>query len=279
MKKILIALAAVGLTGVAVPALASPESDLAEFQGYFKKKFPDVPFEEFSNGIYALPIAKDRREEWESIMDFPPFELELEKGKELWEKPMKSGKTMASCFKNNGVNIAQGYPYWDESTRQVRTIEMDINACRKRNGEEEFKDLNAGDMPAVAAHMKSLSKGQKVKIDLSKPGAVAAYEKGKQFYWARRGQLNFACAHCHVGNAGKFIRGNILSAGLGHGVAFPTYRASWGRLGTLHNRYAGCNKQVRAQALKPQSEEYRALELYETYMNTGLPLTAPSHRP
>lgn len=280
IKKMLFGLAAMGCAMVApLAAQATPEQDLKEFQDYFKKKFPDVSFDEFSNGIYALPVAKDRREEWESIMEFPPFELELEQGKTLWETPMKSGKTMASCFKNGGVNIVQGYPYWDEATRQVRTLEMDINACRKRNGEAEFTDLNKGPLATVAAYMKSLSKGQRIKLDLSSAGAQEAFEKGKNFYWGRRGQLNFACAHCHVGNAGKFIRGNILSTGLGHGAGFPTYRADWGYIGTLHHRYAGCNNQVRAKPLKPQSEEYRALELYETYMNTGLPLTAPSHRP
>lgn len=278
MKKLLIACTVLGLLG-AVTAQASPETDLAEFQNYFKKKFPDVPFEEFSHGIYGLPVAKDRRAEWEAIMEFPPFEIDLENGKALWEKPMKSGKSMASCFKNNGANIAQSYPYWDDTSKQVRTLEADINACRKKNGEEEFKDLAKGELAAVTAHMKSLSKGQKIKIDLSNPGAVQAYEKGKQFYWARRGQLNFACSHCHVENSGKSIRGNILSAGLGHGTGFPTYRSEWGYLGTLHQRYAGCNSQVRAKPLKLQGDEYRALELYETYMNTGLPLTAPSHRP
>ena len=278
MKKLLLVLAALGLLG-SLQAQASPQSDLAEFQNYFKKKFPDVQFDEFSNGIYGLPVAKDRRAEWEAIMEFPPFDIDLEHGKEIWTKPMKSGKTMASCFKNNGVNIAQGYPYWDDATRQIRTLELDINACRTRNGEDEYKDLNKGDLAAVTAYMKSLSKGQKVKLDLSSPGAIQAYERGKQYYWARRGQLNFACSTCHIDNAGKFIRGNIISPGLGHGVGFPAYRSEWGYLGTLHNRYAGCNKQVRAKPLKPQSEEYRALELYETYMDTGLPLTAPSHRP
>jgi len=71
----------------------------------------------------------------------------------------------------------------------------------------------------------------------------------------------------------------VLSPALGHGVGFPTYRSKWGSLGTIHRRYGGCNKQVRAAPLKPQSREYRALELYETYMSTGLPLTAPSQRP
>lgn len=277
MKKLLAFITALGMaTAFVVTAQAAPEDDLKEFQNYFKKKFPDVPFDDFSNGVYA--IDKDARGDWEAIMAFPPFEIELEEGKKLWNTPFKNGKTYASCFRNGGAKIAQHYPYWDAKEKELRTIEMDINACRKKNGEEEYKDLNKGPLIQLTAYMKSLSQGERVKIDLSDPGAVAAYEKGKEFYWSRRGQLNFACATCHVQNAGKFIRGDSLSAGLGHGVGFPVYRGRNGHLLSLHNRYSGCNRQVRAKPFKPQSAEYRSLELYETYMNTGLPLAAPSYR-
>ena len=276
MRKIIVALTALLLVCALPIAQASPADDLAQFQDYFKKKFPEVPFEDFSNGVYA--INKDLRTQWEAIMQFPPYELGLADGKKIWETPFKNGKTFASCFKNGGKNIAQHYPYWDVDTKQVRTLEVDINECLKRNGEAEYKDLEKGSMANVAAYLKSLSAGQKVDLDLSNPDAVAAYEKGKQFYWARRGQLNFACSTCHVDQVGKKLRGNIISPGLGHGVGWPAYRSDWGDISTLHRRYIGCNKQVRAAPFKPQSPEYRDLELYETYMDTGLPLVAPSQR-
>src|SRR4051812_38429097 len=102
---------AVGLT---TAAQASPQSDLTEFQNFFKKKFPDVAVEDFSNGVYA--VNKELRAEWEKIMEFPPYELGLENGKKIWGTPFKNGKTFASCFKRQGKNIAQYYPYWDEDT-------------------------------------------------------------------------------------------------------------------------------------------------------------------
>jgi len=283
MKKILIGLAALGIVNLAPVAVhASPESDLKQFQDHFKKKFPDVPFDEYANGLYALnPVY---RAQWESYNEFPPFEIGLEEGKKMWEKPFKNGKTFASCFKNGGAKIAQHYPYWDEQTKMVRTAELDLNDCLKRNGESEFTNLDKDQKARVqlaqlAAYFYTLSKGERVKIDLSKPGAVDAYEKGKKYYWARRGQLNFACSHCHVDLAGKNLGGNQpLSAGLGHPVGWPAQRLEWGRLETLHQRYATCNKQVRAQPLKHNGEEYRDLQLYETYMSTGLPLTAPAMR-
>lgn len=273
MKKLFVLLAILGFIGSAsLTAQADPQSDLQEFQGYFKKKFPDVPFEDYANGVYALdPVA---RGEWQALMEFPPYEIELDEGKRLWEKPFANGKKFASCL----TRAPQNYPYWDNATNQVRTVEMDVNSCLSKNGEAEFKDLKKGPIAAVVAYFKHQHRGQLVKLDLSNPKAVEAYEKGKQFYWARRGQLNFACATCHVDNAGKFIRGESLSAGLGHGTGFPAYRAKDGFVGTLHNRYAGCNKQIRATPYKEQSNEYKNLELYETYMATGLPITAPSYR-
>ena len=49
-------------------------------------------------------------------------------------------------------------------------------------------------------------------------------------------------------------------------------------MGTLHRRYGGCNKQVRAKPFKAQSDEYKALEYFHTYMSNGLELNGPSQR-
>ena len=49
-------------------------------------------------------------------------------------------------------------------------------------------------------------------------------------------------------------------------------------MGSLHSRYSGCNKQVRAKAFEEQSEEYRALEYFETYMSNDLILNGPASR-
>jgi len=286
MKKLLMVFTALTLTaGLAFTVQADPESDRKQFRDYFKKKFPAVPFDEYANGLYALPGNEEYRASWVTYNDFPPYEFGLENGKTLWNTPFKNGKTFAGCFKNGGKNIAQGYPYWDEAKQQVRTAEMDINDCLKKNGEKEFTDLNKDQnqrvkLAELVAYFYSLSKGQRVKIDLSKPGALAAYENGKQFYWAKRGQLNFACADCHMESAGKNIGGNQpLSAALGHTTAWPAQRLEWGRIETIHFRYMTCNSQLRAASLKHGGTEYNNLQLYETYTAaSGLPLTAPGMR-
>ena len=282
-KKLILMLAGLGIAfGAPMTASASPEGDLKEFQGYFKQKFPTVPLEAYNDGVNALPQYADRVENWKLLMDFPPFEEDVEKGEKMWNTPFKNGKTYASCFDKGGVGLAVGYPFYDTKDKKMHTIEADINACRVRNGEEPIKNLKNGKMAQLVIAFKRLSNGKKMAVNLNTPEEIAAYEKGKQYYWARRGQLNFSCATCHVQNAGNKIRGDVLSAGLGQGTGFPVYRTKWAQsnkpLGTIHRRYGGCNKQVRAKALKPQSDAYVALELYQAYMNTGIPLKVPSQR-
>ena len=282
-KKLIIMLAGLGIAlGAPLTASATPESDLKEFQDFFLKKFPTVPLEAYNDGVNALPQYADRVGNWELIMDFPPFEADIEKGEELWAKPFANGKTYASCFKNGGKGLAVGYPFYDSATKKMRTIEADINECRVRNGEKPIKNMKHGEMAQLTIAFKRLSQGEKMAVKINSPEALAAYEKGKQFYWSRRGQLNLSCANCHVQNAGNKIRGDVLSPALGHGTGFPVYRTKWSLsnkpLGTIHRRYGGCNKQVRAKPLKPQSDAYTALELYQAYMNTGVPIKAPSQR-
>ncbi|OGI41539.1 MAG: sulfur oxidation c-type cytochrome SoxA [Candidatus Muproteobacteria bacterium RBG_16_62_13] len=290
MKKILLMLAAFGVLGTGATAVqADPKSDLAKFQAYFRAKFPTVKFDDYTHGLYTLPGMQVYKAQWTAINEFPPYELGLSKGEEMWKKPFANGKTFASCFPNGGVKIAQHYPKWDKAKKEVRSAEMDLIDCMKANEPsmaEKFKDLDKDgkarvSMANLTAYLYSLSKGERVApaVDFSDPGARKAYEEGKKFFWAKRGQLNFACGDCHGANAGKNLGGNQpLSAALGHTTGWPAFRPVWGRLETIHQRYKTCNKQVRAKPGKHFSKPYLNLQLYETYMSSGLPLSAPAMR-
>ena len=41
--------------------------------------------------------------------------------------------------------------------------------------------------------------------------ALAAYEAGKKMFYERKGQLNMACATCHISSAGAQLRAEITS--------------------------------------------------------------------
>ncbi|MBQ0833141.1 sulfur oxidation c-type cytochrome SoxA [Marinobacter sp.] len=260
-----------------VLAAPTPEEDRKAAVEYYKQMFPDVQINDFVNGQYAL--NEDRRKQWESLQDFPPYEFAVAEGQEMFETPFANGKTYASCFDNEGIGVRQNYPHFDQSRKEVITLELAINECREANGEKALR-YKKGDIASISAYMASTSNGKAFNITIpDDPEAQAAYQDGKEFYYSRRGQLNFSCASCHVQNPGKWIRADFLSPALGQPASFPVHRSKWGELGTLHRRFAGCNNNVRAKPLPAQSEEYRNLEYFLTYMSNGLPVVGPSTRP
>lgn len=277
MKK-LIASTVVALSVVAVPmtAQAAPADDLKAFQDYFQKRFPDTAMADYANGVYSIDAPS--REQWESIEEFPPYELNIEKGEELWGKAFANGKTYASCFGDDISKTRAKYPHFDKSSGKVITLEGDINACREANGEKKLK-WKKGGLANLSSYIAFEGRGKSIDVKIpDDPKAVAAYEVGKNHFYKKRGQLNLACADCHVYSAGQRIRADILSPALGHPSHFPVYRSKWGGIGTLHRRYAGCNKQVRAKPFKAQSDEYRNLEYFQTYMSNGLEWNGPGAR-
>ncbi|MBL3600988.1 MAG: sulfur oxidation c-type cytochrome SoxA [gamma proteobacterium endosymbiont of Lamellibrachia anaximandri] len=262
--------------GIAASAQASPEADREAFQNFYKKRFTSVATEEYVNGVYAIdPVG---RENWEAIEEFPPYEPFIDEGQAMWEKPFANGKTYKDCFAD-GPAIAGIYPLWDKKNGMVITLALALNKCREANGEKPLK-YKKGPINDILSYLAYESRGLKTNVIIPKddPRALEAYEKGKKFYYTRRGQLNFSCANCHLQNAGMNIRADTLSPALGHTTHFPVYRSKWGTVGTLHRRFTGCNKQVRAKPFKAQGEQYRNLEYFLTYMSNGLELNGPGAR-
>ena len=277
MRKIAITASLVALlAGLPAAVQASPSEDLKSFREYFIKRFPGVPLNEYQNGVYA--INADARQSWESIEEFPPYEDALENGEERFNTPFANGKTYSSCFKKGGKGIRQGYPYFDSKSGKIKTLEAEINECRVKNGEKPLK-WSKGAIANISAYMGSTSNGKKISIAIpNDPRAQAAYQKGKQHFYAKRGQLNMSCANCHKDNAGNRVRADTLSPALGQPSHFPVHRLKWGGLGTMHRRFGGCNKQVRAKPFKAQSQEYASLEYFLNYMSNGIEVNAPSSR-
>jgi sulfur-oxidizing protein SoxA len=283
MKKLVIT-TAIALMGLA-PALSSatPQQDLKEFRAYFLERFPGVKLQDFANGIYG--IDKGRRQEWEAMEEFPPYDPGLDVGKKLFAK-----YNVGKCFKNGGIGIRQNYPWFDANHGTVHTLEGDIMTCLKKNGVDvkaEKFEFGKGKLAVISAYMGFTSRGKKLNVVIpNDPRALAIYNRGKHHFYAKRGQLNFACADCHQYNSGKMARANLLSPALGHPSHFPAYRKQGeiagdpvlGGFVTLEGRYVGCNKQVRAKPFKPQSDEYIALEYFETYMSNGIKVNAPGIR-
>ncbi len=253
---------------------ATPEQDRENIQRFFRTKFSSLSDKEFANGVYA--VSQVLRENWVAIEEFPPYDPVVESGQEEWDVTFANGKSYRDCF--GSAAIGNRYPRWDAKAGEVQTVEMAINDCRNSQSEEPLK-YGKSKMLDLTAYISFQSRGLTTQVVIpDDPRALAAYQSGKKFYFSRRGQLNLACYHCHFENAGKRVRANVLGPMLGQTSHWPVYRSKWGGMGSIHRRYKGCNKQVRAKPFSFQSAEYRNLQFFHTYMSNGIPMNGPGAR-
>jgi sulfur-oxidizing protein SoxA len=225
--------------------------------------------------VYAIDAGA--REQWLEMEDFPPYEIAVDEGAELFEAPFANGDGYSDCFADDGA-VKSAYPYFDENRGEVVTLELAINDCRASHGETPL-DYDALELTKLVSYMAYASRGQIVAVDApSSAAARAAFDAGKRFYSTRRGQLNFACTSCHIQLVGNRLRAEWLSASLGHVTHWPVYRFKWEEVGGLHKRFAECNSQVGAEPFPEQGAEYRNLEYFLSYLSNGLVLNGPSTR-
>jgi sulfur-oxidizing protein SoxA len=274
MKSALIAACVLSLSW-ATGTSASPEEDRAAFVRLFQERFPGIALGEYVNG--ALMLSRDAKAQFDSIMEFPPFQGDIDRGKKLWETPFANGKSFAGCFPNGARNIAGSYPYYDETTDKVVTFEAAINQCLRRNGETEYAYASRETMGVLTAYVRALSDRMPMNIRVDTPAALAKYKEGKRLYFTRMGQYNFACASCHLTYAGKILRTEILSPAVGQAAHFPVFRAGE-YLHTLHMRYQRCMEAMRAVPFPAGSEDLNNLEYFHSYLSNGLPLRASVYR-
>ena len=75
---------------ISTNVISSPEEDYQRFKDYFLDRFPETEFSDYKNGVYSIDLSS--REQWESIEDFPPYEINIEQGEELFNMPFKNSK-------------------------------------------------------------------------------------------------------------------------------------------------------------------------------------------
>ena len=187
------------------------------------------------------------------------------------------GKSCADCHADpeSLASVRGTYPKWNESAGEVRTVAMQVNACRvERMGAEPLK-YDGGDMLKMEALLASVARGNPINVAIDGPVA-ATYELGKEMYYTRFGQLELSCANCHEDNYGNNIRADHLSQGQING--FPTYRLNNAQLNGVQSRFRGCVRDTRAETFAVGSEEFIALELYVASRGNGLSVEGPSVR-
>lgn len=195
---------------------------------------------------------------------------------DLWTKVDGSEeKSCSSCHEDveDFAGLRPSLPRVDDG--QLVTMENLINECRTdRMGAEPWK-WSKGKMTSMTALIGLQSRG--LPIDVAIDGDAAPFwEKGKELYYTRVGQLDMACSNCHEDNYGTMIRADHLSQGQING--FPTYRLKNAKLNSTHARFKGCMKNIRAEPFKEGGDEFKALELYLASRGQGLSVETPSVR-
>lgn len=283
MKKLSVVLLACvsAMSAAAVSAYADPVDEKLIIDGteiVTRAKAPEGhPFDELLSG-WLFREAETRATQADSFAN--PGMLSVERGEEIWNTVDGSmGKSCASCH-NDASETMKGvgahFPKWDAKAKKPFNIELKINDCRTENmGAEPYK-FDDEDQKALTTYIKHQSLGMPLQIDLAQGEMQSWWDKGKELYYTRTGQLDFSCASCHEKSMGKFIRADHLSQGQANG--FPTYRFNTGGMVSLHNRFRGCIRDTRAEVPKAFSDELMALEVYVTWRGTGLSVETPSVR-
>jgi sulfur-oxidizing protein SoxA len=207
-----------------------------------------------------------------------PGMLGVEAAMDVWNtEDGTEGKACASCHEDvaSMKGVRTQMPKFNEAKGTMYTMEMYINDCRTERMGADAWGWDDAAMINMTALISSVSRGMPMSVATDGP-AAPFWEKGKEMYYTRYGQLELSCANCHEDNYGNFIRADHLSQGQING--FPVYRLKDAKLSSIHNRFKGCIRDTRAETFKPGSPEFIALETYVASRGNGLSVEGPSIR-
>lgn len=205
-----------------------------------------------------------------------PAMIFVDQGIDLFEKvDGTKGQSCSSCHEDvaDFAGLRTQLPRVQDG--ELTSMENLVNTCRTdRMGAEAWK-WSSTNMTAMTALIGLQSRG--MPMDVAIDGDAAPYwQQGKDLYYARVGQLDMSCSSCHEDNYGVMIRADHLSQGQING--FPTYRLKNAKLNSIHNRFKGCMKNIRATPFAEGGAEFKALELYLASRGEGLSVETPSVR-
>jgi sulfur-oxidizing protein SoxA len=206
-----------------------------------------------------------------------PGMLWVEKGRAQWSMPGATEKSCASCH-GEGPGIALAvvrFPKYLSAVGRVINLEQQINRCRTEHLHVVAWDYESEELLAMTSFLAHLARDLRIEVAIG-GDAAGSFERGKEFFYRRRGQYNLACASCHEEHAGRRLHGEVISQGQTNG--FPIYRQLWQTLGSTHRMFAWCNEAIRAEPYAQGSQAYVDLELYERWRSRGLKVESPAVR-
>ncbi len=207
-----------------------------------------------------------------------PAFLWVDRGETLFFQTPISGQACSNCHTESVRPLkdsATQFPKFNSKTQTLFNLEAQINYCRVTYQQEPQLAYETEDLLALTAYTASRSKGRPLTVAVTQE-TESNFKNGRDYFFTRRGQMNFSCTQCHDRHWGQKLRGDTISQG--HGNGFPAYRLEWESLGSLHRRLSDCDRGVRAEPLPLGSQTYIDLEFYLAVRATGLAVETPAIR-
>jgi sulfur-oxidizing protein SoxA len=208
-----------------------------------------------------------------------PGMLWVSRGERLWREPAgQEGKACATCHGDATATmkgVATHYPKVDPGAAKLVNLAGRVNLCRERHQRAEPLALEAEPMLALTSYITYQSRGMPMSVTIDSQNG-SYFERGRDRYYRRVGQMNLSCAHCHERNWGRTLFNESVSQG--HGTGWPGYRLEWQTFGSLERRLRACYSGLRAEMPEYGSRELVELELFLAWRSTGLPIESPGVR-
>ncbi|MCE2949357.1 MAG: sulfur oxidation c-type cytochrome SoxA [Betaproteobacteria bacterium] len=207
-----------------------------------------------------------------------PGMLWVARGAKLWQQA--EGPDARSCASCHGDarsmrGAATRYPQVDRASGRLLNLDGRIMQCRSERQKAEPLAWESEPLLALGAYVAFQSQGLPLRPSIDGV-ARPFFERGRDRYQQRVGQMNLSCSQCHDSNWGRQLGPETISQG--HGTGYPVYRLEWQGAGSLQRRLRSCLSGVRAEMFPYGAQEHLELELYLAWRAEGLALEAPGVR-
>jgi len=207
-----------------------------------------------------------------------PGMLWVARGSKLWQQA--EGTDVRSCASCHGAvqsmrGAATRYPQVDRASGRLLNLEARIMQCRVERQKAPPLAWESEPLLALGAYVAFQSQGLPMRPSVE-GAARPFFERGRERYHLRVGQMNLSCSQCHDASWGRQLGPETISQG--HGTGYPVYRLEWQGAGSLQRRLRSCLSGVRAEMFPYGAEEHLELELYLAWRAEGLALEAPGVR-
>jgi sulfur-oxidizing protein SoxA len=208
-----------------------------------------------------------------------PGMLWVTRGERLWKEAAgNAAKSCASCHgdaRESMKGVAARYPRLDPGGAGLVNVQARVNLCRERHQMASPLAPESDELLGLTAFVTYQSRGMPMNVVIDRDTA-GHFERGRERYFRRLGQMNLSCAQCHDSNWGRTLLHETISQG--HGTGWPGYRLEWQTFGSLQRRLRACYSGLRAEMPDYGARELVELELFLAWRAAGLPIEAPGVR-